>query len=246
VIGSWLTRLAAVGGWSAFFWYVWLSGNADRYLGERTLWVVPFGAAATTIALVGLAITRRDADRPLRPREGAGALVLLAPILFALAVPGANLGAQAAERRVLDAEGAARQLRDRGPISAISYAHIMATIIHPQPGVRPGVRVRLKGFAMRRPGTAAGLFQVARFQINCCIADASALSVTVDPPGSIPPKDQWIVVTGPLAKRGAELIVAAETIQPIDPPTRPYLYQGAEIAVPSTRHGTRPPAASSG
>jgi uncharacterized repeat protein (TIGR03943 family) len=245
VIGARTARIVAVGGWSAFFWVVWLSGDAGRYLGERTLWVVPFGAVATAIAVVGLLFKPRTDDRSLQPREGLGMLVLLAPIFFVLAVPGADLGASAAERRVLDPEAAARQVKARGPLSEISYAHIMAANYHPQPGVVPGVRVRLKGFAMRGHYTPAGLFQVARFEINCCIADATALSVSVDPPAAIPPSDHWVIVTGPLVRRGGELIVAAESVRLINPPSHPYLYQGAEVAAPSTRHGTRPPDPSS-
>jgi uncharacterized repeat protein (TIGR03943 family) len=234
-------RITAVAVWSGFFWIVWLSGDAVRYLGERTLWVVPFGAVATTIALAGLVLRPRSDHQPLTPREGLGMLVLLAPIFCVLAVPGAELGASAAERRLIDPKAAAQRVESRGPLSDLSYAHIMAAAGHPQPGVVPGVRVRLKGFAMRRHGTPAGLFQVARFELNCCIADATALSVTVDPPLASPPEDQWIVVVGPLARRGGELIVAAERIDLIDPPKRPYLYQGAEVEVPATRHGTRPP-----
>lgn len=242
MIGARAARIVTVGVWSAFFWVVWLAGDADRYLGARTLWVVPFGALATALALVGLVLQGRTADRPLEPREGLGMLVLLMPILFVLAVPDADLGASAAERRVISPETAARQVAHRrGPISGLSYAHVMAASVHPQPGVVPGVRVRLKGFAMREPGTQPGLFQVGRFEINCCIADATALAVTVDPPAEIPADDQWIIVTGPLARRGGELIVDAEKIQLIDPPRRPYLWQGVEADVPSTRHGTRPP-----
>ena len=145
VIGSRTARIAAVGGWSAFFWIVWLSGDADRYLGERTLWVVPFGAVATSIAVAGLLLQSRASDLPLQPREGLGMLVLLTPIIFVLAVPGADLGASAAERRVLDPDAAARQVKARGPLSEISYVHIMAAASHSQPGVVPGVRGAVEG-----------------------------------------------------------------------------------------------------
>jgi uncharacterized repeat protein (TIGR03943 family) len=241
VIDARTARIVTVGIWSTFFWVVWLSGDAGRYLGERTLWVVPFGAFATALALAGLVLQRRSVDTPVHAREGLGMLVLLMPLLFVLAVPDADLGASAAERRVIAPETAARQVAHRGPITELNYAHIMAASAHPQPGVVPGVRVRLKGFAMRRQGTQAGLFQVGRFEINCCIADATALAVTVDPPAEIPADDQWIIVTGPLARRGGELIIEAEKIRLIDPPKRPYLWQGVEADVPSTRHGTRPP-----
>jgi uncharacterized repeat protein (TIGR03943 family) len=117
----------------------------------------------------------------------------------------------------------------------------MADTIHPQPGVRPGVRVELVGFTMRRPGTPDGLFQVTRFQLTCCIADATPLFVTVDPPAAVPPRDAWVSVSGPLARRSGELIVQADALRRIDEPARPYLSQWGEVAVPSTRHGTQLP-----
>ena len=58
-MGARMARIVAVGGWTAFFWVIWLSGDAGRYLGERTLWVVPFGAVATAIAFVGLVLQPR-------------------------------------------------------------------------------------------------------------------------------------------------------------------------------------------
>lgn len=60
-------------------------------------------------------------------------LVLVAPILFVLAVPGADLGASAAERRVMKPKVAAQRLKARGPIVGLSYAHIMAADGFPNP-----------------------------------------------------------------------------------------------------------------
>jgi uncharacterized repeat protein (TIGR03943 family) len=220
---------------------VWLSGDSDRYLGARTTWVVPFGAFATGLAAAILLRRRRRDDQPLQISEGAGLAALLLPIVLALAVPDAELGASAAERRAVDPSAIARVAATRSTTSKISYAQIMADAIHPQPGARPGVRVGLVGFAMQRPGTAPGLFQVTRFQLTCCIADATPLFVTVDPPDAPPPRNAWVSVTGPLARRHGELIVQADSVQRIDEPSRPYLSQWGEVAVPSTRHGTRLP-----
>ena len=220
-----IARSFALAAWAAFFSGVWLSGNADRYLGARTTWVVPFGAFATGLGAAMLLRQRHTRNRPLQPREAAGIAALLMPILLALAVPHAELGAAAAERRAIDPTAIARVAAARATTSQISYAQIMADAIHPQPGTKPGVRVGLIGFAMQRPGTAPGLFQVTRFQLTCCIADATPLFVTVDPPGAVPPRDAWVSVTGPLARRQGELIVQADSVQRIDEPARPYLSQ---------------------
>jgi uncharacterized repeat protein (TIGR03943 family) len=250
MIGMRTLRIVVLAAWAGFLADLWLTGDAALYLGERTLWVAPFGAAAATAALLGV-LLRPAADRVLNPRDTLGMLVLVAPILAVIAIPHGTLGAAAAERRALDPKVAAQQLSDAaavtpaagaGEIVPFSFAHIMAASVHPQPGVEPGVRVQLTGFVMRHDAGSPSLFDLGRFQINCCIADASALFVTVDGgEQAAPPVDQWVVVTGPLALRGDDLIVAGESVQPIDPPERPYLYQGKEIAVPPTTHGTQPP-----
>jgi uncharacterized repeat protein (TIGR03943 family) len=238
VTGVRAIRTIVLGSWAIFFASLWLTGDGARYLGDRTLWVIPFGAIATTAALLGIA--RRPTPGGTPPSETVGALALLAPIVAVLAVPNAQLGADAAERRAMDPQAAARIARSL-PLSSLSYVHILAAAGHPQPGVEPGVRVRLVGFASRRRGTPPGMFQVTRFEINCCIADATALAITVDPPAAAPPDDAWLVVTGPLARRGKEFFIRAETVRTIPPPARPYFKGGQTIALPSNRHGTRPP-----
>lgn len=240
-------RIGALAAWAVFSTLLWLTDGADRYLAERTTWVVPFGALITgAAAILLLARGKSSILRPLAPREAAGILAVVAPIVAVLAVPQGQLGAAAAERRAERAATAPLAVRKMGPLSGISYAHIMATRVHPQPGVKRGVRVRLVGFVMRKAGTPAGMFQVTRFQINCCIADATPLFVTVDPRGVVPPRDAWVEVTGPLEPNAGrvegegEFIVGDALVQRIPPPDKPYLAHGW-IDAPPVRHGTRPP-----
>jgi hypothetical protein len=150
-------------------------------------------------------------------------LVILAPIALALAMPHAELGASAAEQRATDPSSAARLVEHAPAGTGISYAHIMAAQHSPQPGVQPGTPVRLIGFVMHRPGTPRPLFQVARFYITCCVADATVVYATVSPPATPPARNTWIDVTGTLARRNGELIVTATTITPIEQPAQPYL-----------------------
>ena len=236
-----LARGSVLAAWTVFFSWLWASGETDLYLGSRMAWVVPFGALVAGVAAAAL-LARGRSGTVLSVREGLGMLVLLAPILTVLTLPGAELGAAAAERRTADVETATRLART-APLSRLSYAHLMAAQGDvPQPGVEPGVRVRLVGFVMRRPGTAPGLFQVTRFAITCCIADAMALYATVDPPGAVPARDTWVTVTGALARADGELIVKAASVVPIPRPEHPYVSaSGLPIAVAPVRHGTLPP-----
>jgi uncharacterized repeat protein (TIGR03943 family) len=241
VIPVTIARSFALAAWAVFFTVIWLSGDADRYLGARTTWVVPFGALATALA-ASIIASRRRGDQALGSQEGLGIVVLLLPILLVIAVPHAELGAAAAERRATSPTVAKRLVSVGPPLSGISYAHVMAAQGPvPQPGIVPGVRVRLLGFVMHKHGTASDLFQVTRFFVACCIADATPLYVTVDPPGTMPPRDAWVVVDGPLARRDGELIIAAKKVTRTSPPAHPYLGPSGPIDAPPVRHGTHPP-----
>jgi uncharacterized repeat protein (TIGR03943 family) len=240
-VGARLARGSVLAAWSVFFTWLWASGETGLYLGSRIAWVVPFGAVVAGLSAAAL-LARGPSGAVLSAGEGLAMVVLLTPIVAVLALPQAELGAAAAERRTADIEAATRLART-APLSRLSYAHLMAAQGDvPQPGVEPGVRVRLVGFVMRRPNTAPGLFQVTRFAITCCIADAMALYATVDPPGPVPARDTWVVVTGPLARVDGELIVKASSVVPILRPEHPYVSaSGLPIAVAPVRHGTLPP-----
>jgi uncharacterized repeat protein (TIGR03943 family) len=233
------TILAA---WSAFFAYLWLSEEANRYLGQRSLWIIPVGACVTGLAAAAQ-LRRRSARRVrLERRQAPGMLVMLVPIVIALATPHAELGAAAAEQRTANPDTAARLLSGKPASDGVSYAHIMAAASGPQPGVTVGTRVRLVGFVMRRPGTTPPLFQVARFYITCCVADATVVYATVSTDTPAPPRSTWIDVTGTLARQDGELVVRATRIDRIEQPAKPYLSaSGTTEALAPAGDGTRPP-----
>jgi uncharacterized repeat protein (TIGR03943 family) len=245
---------AVLATWAIFFAAIWLTDETGRYLGGQTAWVVPFGAVVTgCAALLLMARGRLANDRRLRPSEAAGILALLSPIVAVLAVPQAELGAAAAERRSSGDLATSLAAAPSGQGREFSLAHIMVAGTHPQPDVKEGIHVRLLGFVMTREGTPPGEFQVTRFMITCCVADATPLFVTVDPRGAVPARDSWVVVTGALAYREGieesagwegrppEFVVANAEVEEIPPPAKPYIWGGRGDAPPPVRHGTRPP-----
>jgi uncharacterized repeat protein (TIGR03943 family) len=236
-----LARATLLAAWAAFFAMLWLTGDGHRYLGSRTFWVIPFGAFAT--ALVAGALTLRGQSRaPIRRGEAVAIGLLLLPIIVALTAPDAELGSAAAERRA--AGTGVVQLRPVGGYAgrAISYADIMAADGHPEAGPPVGTPVRLIGFVMQKPGTPPGMFQVARFYLTCCVADATVLYATVEPHGDVPPRDAWLDLTGRLVRSGDALIVDAERMRQIPAPDHPYLSSsGTATALPAVGGGTRPP-----
>jgi uncharacterized repeat protein (TIGR03943 family) len=239
-----LARATALAVWASFFAALWFSGDRDRYLGSRTMWVIPFGAAVTALIAALLVLRPTSSKERLRRREVFGIAVVLLPVAVALAVPRAELGAFAAEQRAVASSVPARLLtHNRSSGRAVTYADIMAASDHPQDGPRPGTRVRLIGFVMRKPGTPEGMFQVVRFFITCCVADATVLYATVQPTRDPPARDAWIDLSGTLARRNGQLLVDAYSLQTIKPPTYPYLSasSGQAAPLPAVAGGTRAP-----
>src|SRR5205807_5719711 len=88
-------------------------------------------------------------------------------------------------------------------------------------GVREGLRVRLVGFVVGTKDVPPGTFELARFYIACCIADAEAVGVPVGGRGYKP--NTWLEVSGPLAKRGKRFVVVPDKVIRVRAPDVPYL-----------------------
>jgi uncharacterized repeat protein (TIGR03943 family) len=84
-----------------------------------------------------------------------------------------------------------------------------------------GATVQLTGFVSRE---VTGGFELARYQIACCAADASAVVVrVVDVQGSPPRRDAWVTVTGTAHPTDGEVpALAAVSVAVIPAPEDPY------------------------
>jgi uncharacterized repeat protein (TIGR03943 family) len=228
--------------WSAFFVTLWLGGEADRYLGPRTTWVVLFGAITLSVVALayGLLAIADSSPKLLTTWEAAGYFMLLVPILAVLVVPRAELGAQAARKKSTKrslatlqmaaakkaaARAAAKAAADaEDPVANIDFLSLASVTSDPayasDIAVKPGTKVRLLGFVVR--GERPGRFQLARFLISCCAADAVPVFVDVKAQRA-PPDNVWVDVIGRLTKRGGWFLVEAESIHPVPVPEQPYL-----------------------
>jgi uncharacterized repeat protein (TIGR03943 family) len=227
-----LARLVVVAIWAVFFTALWLSNSSAHYLGPRTQWVVPFGAVALglTVLLYGSSLVRtRQPGRPLTLRETAGLVALALPLLVVLLVPNGALGSFAASRK-----GAGTLFLHASPPVPSSPADVSFLDIRiaegdrgfaADAGIHDGLRVRLLGIPTHSKEVPAGTFELARFYIACCVADAQPVGVPVDPAGHQRPSasDDWLEVTGTLVKRGRRYVVKADRIRPARRPSQPYL-----------------------
>jgi putative membrane protein len=228
-------RLVVMGSWSLFLIWLWQTGNVLRYLGPHTVWVVTFGAVAlstSTIAYAWFSRDGRDAGVAVSWRGAAGLVALLLPIAIGITLANASLGALAASSKLsargVDMAELARTLASGS--KEVSFLQIEGagsdTTLRKQIGLRDGTRVALTGLVMEPSDVAGGRFELGRFYITCCVADALPIAVEVDPSlideGPYP-EDQWLRVQGVLVDNGDNFTVEATQIEEIDEPAHPYL-----------------------
>jgi uncharacterized repeat protein (TIGR03943 family) len=214
--------------WAGFFLLLWTTGTSDRYLGSRTQWVVPFGAVVLALATLLYACTFARSRRhgpALTLREASSLFALLIPLAAVLLVPHAALGSFAASRKGGGAHFLSTQSAPAKPSDAsfldIRMAEGDATFAA-DAGIRTGLRVRLLGFVSGSPDVPAGTFEVARFYVACCIADAQPVGVPVAADRSFR-RDTWLDVTGTLERRGRRFVVRVQRIEHASQPSQPYL-----------------------
>ncbi|MDH4112835.1 MAG: TIGR03943 family protein [Actinomycetota bacterium] len=211
--------------WAGLFWFLMISGRTSLYLSTRTSWLIPLGAVLASIAAIGRIASARVRDpEPLGIRETWMFGVIVLPVVLLLALPPVSLNSYAVNRRS-NSTGIGSSARVvSGPIDLVDVAAARA-VVDAQAALkaRAGERVSIEGFVTEESGEA-DRFQLTRFVITCCVADATISYVTVvdAPPGTFE-TDQWVRVTGPIYPLGSDILVQAQSIEPIDAPAEPYL-----------------------
>jgi uncharacterized repeat protein (TIGR03943 family) len=220
--------------WSAFLFWLWLTGETVRYLGPRTQWLVPFGAVALGLAALAYARAPASAERArLGTADVIGFTALALPMIAGLLLAHTQLGALAASKK-LTARGidptALAELASRNSAGG-DFAKVQVASHNPkfaaQSGIKPGRDLQLEGFVMRGPKGPRHPFDLARFYIYCCVADAVPIDVTIepaDPHAAAYKRDDWLSVSGELVRRDGELRLRATRIRRIQAPKHPYLW----------------------
>jgi putative membrane protein len=222
-----IARGGVLGLWALFFVVLWATGTSDRFLGPRTQWIVPFGAVVLSLATLAYAygyVRSRRSGPSLTLREAASLFALLVPLAAVSLVPHAALGSYAASRKGGISFAFVRPHAPAEPSQA-SFLDIRIAEgdrgFAADAGIRPGLRVRLLGFVVGSKDVPRGTFQLTRFYIACCIADAEAVGVPVQ--GRGPQPNTWLEVTGALARRGKRFVVVPDTVTRVRAPKQPYL-----------------------
>ena len=199
--------------------------------------------AAAAVLLIGGSVGLISvATGGVRPRIGRTGLALAIPVVLLSVVPPMPLGAFAAALRA-DAGRPPRPpslfpalpLQTGGAVE-LSLSDFVSRALYDANASLRGMTVRLVGFAAPDPRGPDGSYDLVRFVISCCAADALALRVRILDPlgvgGRAPPADTWMEVTGtwrwqPPVAPGAfarATIPALElsSVRPIAEPANPY------------------------
>jgi uncharacterized repeat protein (TIGR03943 family) len=226
-----VVRALALVVWAGFFDWLWLSGEWVRFVGPRTSWVLPFGAAMLTLAAalyLAACVRPEPAPRELSLRDAAGLLALIAPVLALFVVPNASLGALALSRK--SDQGVTRPPPSAArsePLSLydVAYASHDANFAARR-GVKPGVRVAVTGLFTDPDRDTDPGFDLARFITTCCAADAVPYRVKIRPKGVKPPPyeaEGWYQVSGTIARGpGHAFEIQATAIRRAATPGNPY------------------------
>jgi uncharacterized repeat protein (TIGR03943 family) len=216
------TVLAA---WAGLFWFVWLADRTTLYLSTRTAWLVPLGALLASTAAAGrLASARVERPEHLGSRETVMMGVITIPVVLLLALPPATLGSYAVGRRTTSAGIGTSARIVSGPLDLVDIAAARSVKSAAEAlRARAGEVVTMDGFVTIDPGET-DRFQLTRFVITCCVADATISYVTVvdAPPGAFA-DDDWVRVSGHIYPLGSDILVDASSVVPIPRPSDPYL-----------------------
>lgn len=219
----------ALAAWAGLFWFILATGRTGLYLSSRTAWVVPMGAViASAAAVLRLASARTPRPERLTDRERWTLGVVVLPVVILLAMPPATLGTYAAGRRsgfVGSGVSASAGSLDTGAISLIDVAAAQSSAAgRAALQRRAGEEVTFEGLVTTAADAGPGEFNLTRFIITCCVADATIAQVRVvdAPPGQLD-DNTWVRVTGTLYPLGDDILVDAATVDPIPPPEHPYL-----------------------
>jgi putative membrane protein len=215
-------------------WYL-LSGQVHFFVHERTVWLI----ALSVPVLVAMTVARLG--QRVAPAGGRLALAaLIVPVVVGFAIPARPLGSIALASQERPRAAAARPAPRSGevrPVLAVDATSLTWGLREldrqrqQDPDLRglDGAPALLVGFVHRGSDTVPGQFEVARFMVRCCTADAFPVTMPVRYEQAADlPRDAWVEVEGTIHYAGSgddrAAVVDAREVRRIAQPSRPYMY----------------------
>jgi uncharacterized repeat protein (TIGR03943 family) len=202
-----------------------------RFVGLTLLAVILLAVLSQTVLSNRPAMTV-DVPQMAVTRKQASLLVWMAiPVLIGLLVPARPLGSSAAAVRGFGQSSSINTTVLTIPTDQWTIYDWVHSIDVTKTGSKNlGKKVDVTGFVYKDPRLTGSRFLVARFAVACCVADALAIGLVVDPPANIPEpgENTWVRVTGSSDITQIEgmdfLLVHADSVENIPEPQQPYIY----------------------
>ncbi len=179
----------------------------------------------------------RGSDLPaISPGSRVNLIWMVIPLLLGVLVPARALGTSAISNRGITVSSpftiqstTNTQSLDRPAEQRTVLDWIRAFHAQSDPHSLDGETVDVIGFVYHDPRLKADQFLVGRYAIACCIADATAIGITVDWQQSAALQDNhWVRVQGTISASELEgqpvPAIAADQVSPITQPDQPYLF----------------------
>ena len=164
----------------------------------------------------------------------AGLLLVSLPVLLGVLVAPRPLGAAALSNREVSLSSLTtvtvpESTSTVAPAERNAMDWLIAFRRAADPAEFVGQDVDVVGFVYRDDRFGSDTFLAGRFIVSCCVADANPIGLIVrTADASTYADDEWLRVTGVLELGEFDgesmAIVAAATIERVDPPSQPYLY----------------------
>jgi uncharacterized repeat protein (TIGR03943 family) len=196
-------------------WYEWL------------LYIIAAALAVLAAVAAWPAVLRSQrAHVRVIPGAAVGGLIVSTPLLLLATMPIEPLGSQSIARVSGEQDFVANLSQTTSDPSSRNLFEWAVAFQTDPPSELSGQPVDVVAFVYHPEGTAPGRFMAARFVVACCIADARGVTLPVEWPGASGlASDAWVRVTGNVAiSAGGEPFVLASSVDPVEPPTNPYLY----------------------
>jgi uncharacterized repeat protein (TIGR03943 family) len=162
--------------------------------------------------------------------------MLALPVILGTFMPAQPLGSSALINKGLATTAPLRTNAEGSPLwidvasedrNVLDWIRAFNTAADPQ--TLSGQPAEVIGFVYNDPRLEQGQFLLGRFTLTCCVADAVAIGLIVEFPGTeFIPDNTWVRVRGPIrvGQLAGELLprIEAETIEEIPLPEQPYLY----------------------
>jgi uncharacterized repeat protein (TIGR03943 family) len=198
-----------------------------RYVkGGLGLWLTIAGIAIVLLGLVTIVRAIRRSQPGHEHDHGIGVgWLLLAPIAALLLVAPPTLGSygvgRAANVNIKAGAGVFKPLRRGAEPLELSLLEFSQRAYDHRGTSFNGAPVKLIGFVA---GDVDGGFELARYTISCCAADAAPIVVRVlGTSGAPPTRDQWVSVTGTFKPGGGDIPdLIATSVAQIPAPEDPY------------------------